>query len=604
MKLKAVRASLAAVLTATLLISVLPISYAQTAAGQTQGENSSRPRRGKNGEPVTRTSYNDQTPQKPASPKDSSSEAAKSASVPPSGQQDNGSSDKSAQVANHPANAGATQDWSGPPQHRDAPPFDRPSLGTRGRTRAEQSQRSSEASQPDRQTPSYSGADSSSRPASRDRLPSQSSSSGTVHRQPFPDTPAGGGVDADRGDRSSGQPPVLNRPSDSRSRDENRSTDGRPPVLRRPSDPQQGNDGRSSDSSSGRSSRPAQPDGSTPAPAGGDDEVIKLESTLVNMPLLVSDRSGRYIPQLSARDFALYEDGVQQTIASFGTEEVPFSVVLLLDVSPSVQGNVQDIQDAAIAFVRQLRGQDRVMVASFDRSIHYLSDFTSDRRELEWAIRKADTGSGTSVYDAVFEAVQRKLRNVEGRKALILFSDGEDTTSGRASYDDAVNIVAESDVLVYGLRYPGNGGRGGINVPSWPRSPIPGVQLPFPFPFPWPRRRRGPFRMSNWAPTANSAVTQSWPRRGGRGGDFMADVTAAGGGPVYDAEKISDLSRVANRIAEELRHVYVVSYYPTNPLSKGGYRSVRVSVKGRDDIAVRHRRGYNARPNGTGKPTI
>ena len=84
----------------------------------------------------------------------------------------------------------------------------------------------------------------------------------------------------------------------------------------------------------------------------------------------------------------------------------------------------------------------------------------------------------------------------------------------------------------------------------------------------------------------------------------MADITAAGGGPVYDAEKISDLSRVASRIAEELRHVYVISYYPTNPLSTGGYRSVRVSVKGRDDIAVRHRRGYNARPNGTAKPTI
>ena len=81
----------------------------------------------------------------------------------------------------------------------------------------------------------------------------------------------------------------------------------------------------------------------------------------------------------------------------------------------------------------------------------------------------------------------------------------------------------------------------------------------------------------------------------------MADITAAGGGPVYDAEKISDMSRVANRIAEELRHVYVVSYYPTNPVSNGGYRAVRVNVKGRDDIAVRHRRGYNAKPAGSSR---
>jgi VWFA-related protein len=370
--------------------------------------------------------------------------------------------------------------------------------------------------------------------------------------------------------------------------------------LRRPSDSQSRDDGRS------------QP-GSKPGAAGqqqsGDEDVIKLESTLVNLPILVSDRSGRYVPQLTVRDFLLYEDGVQQTIANFGTEEVPFSVVLLLDVSPSVMGSVEEIHDAAIEFVRQLRSQDRVMIVSFDRHIHYLSEFTNDRRELEFAIRRANTGSGTSVYDAVYEAVERKLRNVEGRKALILFSDGEDTTSSHASYDDAVHLVTESDVLVYGLRYPGTGvqmGGGGRGIP-WPRNPGPGIQLPLPLPLPlpipWPmpRRRRGPFFLTDPNSPGSAATPQQWPGRRGRGGDFMADITAAGGGPVYDAEKISDMSRVANRIAEELRHVYVISYYPTNSLKNGGYRSVRVSVKGRDDIAVRHRRGYNAKPSGSAR---
>jgi hypothetical protein len=301
---------------------------------------------------------------------------------------------------------------------------------------------------------------------------------------------------------------------------------------------------------------------------------------------------------LSARDFVLFEDGTQQEIASFGSEEVPFNVALLLDVSPSVQGNIQDIQDAATAFVRQLRAQDRVMVIAFDRGVHYLTDFTSNRRELENAIRTLSTGSGTSVYEAVYETVRRRMRNIEGRKALILFSDGEDTTSGSAGYDDAINIVTESDVLVYGLRYPGAGGGGNIRIDPWPRNPIP--QIPLPFPWPWPRRRRGPFShftQDQYTMNATaSAAPQSWPRRrGGGGGDFMADITAAGGGPVYDAEKIGDLSRLAARIADELRHVYVLSYYPTNPLSNGGYRAIRIRVKNRDDIAVRHRRGYNAR---------
>jgi VWFA-related protein len=363
------------------------------------------------------------------------------------------------------------------------------------------------------------------------------------------------------------------------------------PVLRRPDDPEPQQDSRSGNTGRPRSntSEPA----NTPE-AKPDDEVIRLESTLVNIPLLVSDRSGRYIPRLNKNDFTLYEDGVLQEIASFTSEEVPFNVVLLLDMSPSVQGSVEAIHDAAIAFVRQMRPQDRVMIASFDRHVQFLTGFTSDRRMLEQAIRSTSTGSGTSVYDAVYMTVEQRMRNVEGRKALLLFSDGEDTTSSRASYDDAIEIVTESDVLVYGLRYPGSGS---IQINPWPRDPWP--RIPFPLPFPWPpRRRRGNFTPGTITSHLNNATSSApqWPRnRGGRGnGDFMADITAAGGGPVYDAQQIGDLSRLAYQIAEELRHTYTVSYYPTNNLSNGGYRSIRVRVRSRDDLAVRHRKGYDA----------
>ena len=562
MKFKSARASLAAVLTAALLISILP-AVSASATGQTgQGTSSSRVRRGKNGDQATKSNAsqdsasadNDQTPH-------STPETSKRATVQVSGNPAKDST-RSFSTLDNPVDS---------QQQREAPPFDRPPIGS-------QPQPKQRPPSTDSQRPSYSGNDNRGR--SNSERNSQS----------------GNEADRDSSDRG-GQPPVLQRPSDSRSGDS--GSGQRPPVLRRPTDParDQDNSGeRGQDQQRGEGARPQQ----------GDDDVIKLESTLVNLPLLVSDRSGRYVPQLSKQDFLLYEDGVQQTIASFGSEEVPFNVALMLDVSPSVAGSVKDIQDAAIEFVRQLRSQDRVMVVAFDRGIHYLTDFTNDRRQLEWAIRGTRTGSGTSVYDAVYETVDRKLRNIEGRKALILFSDGEDTTSSRASYDDAVNLVGESDVLVYGLRYPGTGGGGGIRIDPWPRtiprSPYP--RLPIPLPFPWPTpRRRGPFNLSDSNSGGNAAV-QSWPRRRNHGGDFMRDITAAWGGPVYDAENIGDMSRVASRIADELRHVYVISYYPTNPLSNGGYRRVRVSVKGRDEIAVRHRPGYNARPNGSARPTI
>src|SRR5262249_42257361 len=149
------------------------------------------------------------------------------------------------------------------------------------------------------------------------------------------------------------------------------------------------------------------------------------------------------------------------------------------------------------------------------------------------------------------DVVERRMRNVTGRKALILFSDGEDTTSRRYSYDDAINSVTESEVLVYGLRYPSEGGgggyghgRGGRGGP-WPRTQIP--QIPLPFPWPFPRRPGWPFflpnSLGNIDPMYATGSPVPTPRR--NQGDFMADIAAAGGGPVYDAAQIGDLGRLA-----------------------------------------------------------
>jgi Ca-activated chloride channel family protein len=575
---KALRPTLAAILIAFALISLLPAGFASASQSSSAQNPSSRPKRGKNGSIVADSGA--QTKSAPVvRPSSQPNRPAAQEGVLPSrtGTDSQTKSPAVTQDSSSTATANQTERPVATQQRGDPPPFDRPPLATGDNSQQSPQGRTSQPStrtQQDGPSPSTYPQTQGSRPRVEQRQ-EQTTDRSDRDRGRASAPELGGYEQQNRRDKDK---PVLRRPSDSPARPEER--DEAPGPI-----------------ASSRS------DSATP-PDNGDD-TIKLDATLVSIPVLVSDRSGRYVPQLNQNDFLLYEDGVQQEIAFFGDEEVPFNVALLLDVSPSVQGSLEEIQKAALEFVRQLRSGDRVMIVSFDKNVNYHTGFTNNRRELESAIRNTETGSGTSVYDAVYEVVDRKLRAIEGRKALILLSDGEDTTSSHASYDEAVNIVTESDVLVYGLRYDSGGG-GNIQVNPWPRNRIPQIPIPLPWPWPFPRRRRGgtfvdpnSMRM-NAAPTSTS-IPQSRGRRG-RQGDFMEDLATAGGGPVYDADNISDLSRLAARVAEELRHVYQISYYPTNALANGGNRSIRVRVRGRDDIAVRHRRGYNAR-DVSGRPT-
>ncbi|HTG15869.1 MAG TPA: VWA domain-containing protein, partial [Blastocatellia bacterium] len=419
-----IRSLLAVVLIALFVVTLLPPAhvYGEQSSAET------RTRRGKN--------ESSSGPSKDADPADAAQQGDDRQTQSPAGAAKPGKyNNQKTSFSDDPpqrdadTSSGANGSQGAQSKRRPAPAFDRPPLGSDSQSQTSQP--------PTRRTPQLSTHD--------DRT-SAGTSSGTRTQQ---GTSQRSSQDSRDGSGASPDDATAERGTQQR------------PVLRRPSDPVSQAGRQSEQNNSSRQPAGGTQRDQTQRQQGPEDEAIKLESTLVNLPLLVSDRSGRFIPQLTKRDFLLYEDGVQQEVASFGSEEVPFSVALLLDVSPSVQGNIPDIQEAALAFVHQLRNQDRVMVVAFDKRAHYLTDFTNDRRVLESAIRSISTGSGTSVYDAVYEAVAHKLRGVEGRKALILFSDGEDTTSNRAGYDDAINIVTESDVLVYGLRYPGNGGNAG-----------------------------------------------------------------------------------------------------------------------------------------------
>ena len=199
---------------------------------------------------------------------------------------------------------------------------------------------------------------------------------------------------------------------------------------------------------------------STPEPAPAESqpeeqqgiETLKIDTNLVTVPVIATTREGNYVPDLSQEEFSIAEDGEKQQIAFFATVSAPFHVVLLLDTSASTEEKLSSIKRAAAAFVEQLQSADRVKVISFDNELRELCDFTNDRAVLRDAIYKTVSGQGTRFYDA-FELALASIRTIQGRKAIVLFSDGVDFHSDRATFDSSLHGLDEEGVIVYPIRY-------------------------------------------------------------------------------------------------------------------------------------------------------
>ena len=201
------------------------------------------------------------------------------------------------------------------------------------------------------------------------------------------------------------------------------------------------------------SQKPQQPKPSaTPPPVPQDVDTVVTDTDLVTVPLIATDRSGMYITDLRKEEFTISEDDVAQEIAVFGKVAAPFHVVLLLDTSSSTRDKLREIQRAASTFVEQLQPVDRVKVISFDDKVNDLNQFTSDRDVLRAAINGTKSGDGTKVYDAVELAVNT-IRRINGRKAIVLFSDGMDWHSDRATFEGTVRSLDEEGIVVYPIRY-------------------------------------------------------------------------------------------------------------------------------------------------------
>jgi VWFA-related protein len=289
------------------------------------------------------------------------------------------------------------------------------------------------------------------------------------------------------------------------------------------------------------------------------DENLKVDTSLITIPVSVFDRNGIYIPNLSQEDFKIFEDGKEQEIGYFATSEKPFTVILLLDTSPSTEYKIEEIQNAAIAFVNQLKPQDSVMVIEFAWNVHVLTDVTTDRQKIYKAIKKADFGDGTSLYDAVNNALKKRLSKIEGRKAIVLFTDGVDTTSDAATYDSTLNLAEESDVTIFPIYYntffDNNRRNGSI------------LNIPFP----------------------RSGTTRSEYALGRKYIDDLALVT---GGRVFPAESTpGGLTGAFEGIAEELRRQYNIGYYPQEAGQIGQRKQIKVRVN-RPNLVIRARDSY------------
>jgi Ca-activated chloride channel family protein len=303
-----------------------------------------------------------------------------------------------------------------------------------------------------------------------------------------------------------------------------------------------------------------------------DDDVVRVSTNLVTVPVSVMDRQGRFIADLSQGQFHLYENGVEQDIAYFESAEKPFTVALLLDTSDSTKFKLKDIQDAAIAFTEQLRPDDRVMVAAFDKRVAMLTEATSDRRALHEAIRRAQTGGGTSLYNAVEIIVGERLNRIRGRKAIVLFTDGVDTTSLGATYEGTLHMAQELDALAYAIQY---NTYDDVMLQSVSQGQMMGTQVT----------------------TSKGESLQTAYARANRYLNLMADRT---GGRFYYADTVKRLTEVFTHIAQELRQQYSIGYYPKNQLVDAEQRQIKVRVS-LPSVVVRARRSYVFKPS-TGNP--
>jgi VWFA-related protein len=327
--------------------------------------------------------------------------------------------------------------------------------------------------------------------------------------------------------------------------------------------------GRSADDSS---TEPAEAESRDVAREKPDPDAVRLEARLINLNVKTTDRSGASLPALKKEDFRVFEDGVEQPIFSFEPVTAPINLVLLLDLSGSTRENRKVMLETAKSFIDSLGARDRIAVAAFTRKFILASDFTADKKALKKSVEKMNKiEGGTAFYDSLWQAFDLLGRVKDGRKAIVVLTDGVDNSlleSGyepsRRSFDELLARVAEEDATIYPI-YMNAEEKRLVNALKDPMiSEMRRERL---------ERRLKPDQI------AHKQI------------ELLAEESA---GTVFVAEDEQELEGVYQRVAAELRLIYTLAYAPKNTTRDGKFKKIEVSVA-REGAVVKTRRGYLAK---------
>jgi VWFA-related protein len=331
--------------------------------------------------------------------------------------------------------------------------------------------------------------------------------------------------------------------------------------------------------------------------APDDDGAFRFKSgvELINVTTTVSDESGRFVQGLTLDDFTVYEDNRPVQVTHFSAERVPVSLGIVLDASGSMAGNkLEEAQRALNRFLYDLLDKDdEIFIYQFSNYPVLLQEWTSDRRLLSRVIERVAPNGGTAMYDAVSAAIPLAEEGQYRKKALLVISDGNDTSS-RVGVRDVRQQIRESEVLVYAIGIDGEGESVVRRAPRTQPAP-PRIPMPLPLPFPGPRTRPfpqifgGPLPQIFGGPQRRARVIPADDRVNV---DALREITDDSGGRTEVIRDARDLNPATASIADELSRQYYLGYQAPGK-KDGRWHSIRVEVKN-SRYVVRARRGYVA----------